>query len=86
MNSLTLFLLSIVLFFIGLLGFALNRKNLLLIIFSLELSILAINFNFFIASFYLDDILGQIFGVFILTIAAAETSIGLAILIIYYRI
>ena len=53
---------------------------------SIELMLLAINFNFIIFSVYLDDITGQIFALFILTVAAAEASIGLAILVIYYRL
>ena len=53
---------------------------------SIELMLLAINFNFIIFSIYLDDVVGQIFALFILTVAAAESSIGLAILVIYYRL
>jgi|TARA_B110000902_G_scaffold257585_2_gene325993 NADH-quinone oxidoreductase subunit K len=52
----------------------------------IELNLLAINFSFLVTSFYLDDVLGQIYTIFILVIAAAETSIGLAILVVYYRI
>ena len=74
------------LFFIGFAGLALNRKNLLTIIMSIELILLSINFNFLIFSAFLDDRLGQIITLLVLTIAAAETSIGLAILIVYYRI
>jgi NADH-quinone oxidoreductase subunit K len=73
-------------FFIGFCGIILNRKNVILILVSIELMLLSINFNFLINSVYLDDRLGQIFALFILTIAAAESSIGLSILIIYYRI
>jgi NADH-quinone oxidoreductase subunit K len=63
-----------------------NRKNILLIIVCVELILLGVNFNFLITSYYLDDIVGQIFALFILTVAAAESSIGLAILVVYYRI
>lgn len=73
------------LFFIAIAGVALNRKNILIIIMSIELTLLAINFNFLISSVYLDDRLGQLIPVFVLTVAAAESSIGLAILISYYR-
>jgi NADH-quinone oxidoreductase subunit K len=53
---------------------------------SIELMLLAVNFNFIIFSFFLDDIVGQIFALFVLTVAAAESAIGLAILVVYYRI
>ena len=86
MNFITLITIPIILFLIGSFGIFLNRKNLLLIIICVELNLLAINIFFIISSFYLDDILGQIFAIYILVIAAAETSIGLAILVVYYRI
>lgn len=73
-------------FFIGLFGIFINRKNILLIIICIELILLSINCIFLMSSFYLDDILGQIFALFILTVAAAESSIGLAILVVYYRL
>jgi len=72
------------LFFIGLIGLILNRKNIIITIMSLELLLLAINFNFILFSLYLNDILGQIFVFFILTVAGAESAIGLALLIKYY--
>lgn len=74
------------LFLIGLSGIFLNRKNIIILLMSIELMLLAINFNFIIFSVFLDDILGQLFALLILTVAAAESAIGLAILIIYYRI
>ena len=77
---------TIILFIIGLVGLILNRKNFLIVIISIELLLLSINLNFVIFSIYLDDIVGQIFVLFILTIAATESAIGLAILIIYYKI
>ena len=77
---------TFLLFIIGLLGLTLNRKNFLIMIVSIELLLLAINFNFIIFSIYLDDLIGQIFVFFILTIAATESAIGLAILILYYKI
>ena len=86
MNFIAVISISIIVFFIGLLGIFINRKNILLIIICVELNLLAINFAFLISSFYLDDVLGQIYTIFILVVAAAETSIGLAILVVYYRI
>jgi len=79
-------LVSILLFLIGLSGIMLNRKNIILMLMSIELMLLSVNFNFIIFSFFLDDLIGQIFALFILTVAAAESAIGLAILLIYYRI
>jgi NADH-quinone oxidoreductase subunit K len=86
MNFIIILFLPFTIFFIGLLGLFLNRKNILLIIICLELILLSINFSFLLYSFYLDDARGQIFALFVLTVAAAETSIGLALLIIYYRV
>jgi NADH-quinone oxidoreductase subunit K len=86
MNFITLFFVSLAIFFIGLVGIFINRKNLLTVIICIELILLSINLNLLTSAFYLDDILGQIFVVVILTVAAAESSIGLAILIIYYRL
>jgi NADH-quinone oxidoreductase subunit K len=78
--------LTSVLFFIGLLGIVLNRKNILIIIMSIELLLLAVNLNFAAFSIYLDDMIGQIFILFILTIAATESAIGLAIITVFYRL
>ena len=86
MNFLTLIFIPFTIFLIGLLGIFLNRKNVLLVIVCVELGLLAINFTFLVASYYLDDSLGQIFAIFILTVAAAESSIGLAILATFYRV
>jgi len=77
---------TITLFLIGVLGLVLNRKNILITLMSIELMLLAINLNFVIFSIYLDDITGYVFVLFILTIAAAESAIGLAILTVYYRL
>jgi len=85
MNFIILLFIPLIIFFIGLFGVFTNRRNILLIIVCVELILLAVNFNYLLTSYYLDDILGQIFALFILTVAAAESSIGLAILIIYYR-
>ena len=77
---------SIFLFFIGLCGIFAIPQNIIIILISLELILLSINLNFIIFSVYLDDITGQIFALFILTIAAAESAIGLAIVVVYYRL
>ena len=74
------------LFLIGALGLVLNRKSILITIMSIELMLLAVNLNFIIFSIYLDDIIGHIFVIFILTIAATESAIGLAILTVYYKL
>lgn len=73
-------------FFIGVGGVILNRTNILAILMSLEISLFSISLNFLIFSVYLDDMVGQIFALFILTIAACESSIGLAIILVYYRV
>jgi len=75
-----------VLFLLGLSGIFLNRKNIIILLMSIELMLLSINFNFIIFSVFLDDILGQLFALLVLTVAAAESAIGLAILVIYYRV
>ena len=76
---------SIILFHIGMLGLMLNRGNILKTIMSLELLLLSVNLSFITFSLYLDDIVGQIFVLFILTLSATESSIGLSILAIYYE-
>ncbi len=73
-------------FMIGVCGVVLNRTNILAILMSLEIALFAISLNFLIFSVYLDDMIGQIFALFILTIAACESSIGLAIILVYYRV
>jgi len=77
---------TITLFLIGSVGLVLNRKNILITIMSIELMLLSVNLNFIIFSIYLDDIVGYLFVLFILTIAATESAIGLAILSIYYKL
>ncbi len=79
-------IISLILFLIGVLGIFLIKKNIIIILMSIELMLLAININFVIFSVYLDDNIGQIFALFVLTVAAAESAIGLAILVVYYRI
>ena len=68
------------------LGLVLNRKNILVAIMCIELLLLAVNFNFIVFSIYLDDIFGSLFVLFILTVAASESALGLAILTVYYRL
>jgi len=77
--------LSGVLFAISVAGMFINRKNLILLLMCVELLLLAVNFNFVAFSRYLDDINGQIFVFFVLTVAAAESAIGLAILVVLFR-
>lgn len=79
-------ILTTILFVIGTIGLVLNRKNILIIIMSIELMLLAVNLNFIVFSIYLDDVLGQLFVLFILTVAATESCIGLAILSVYYKV
>ena len=74
------------LFVIGLAGVIFNRKNILITIMSIELLLLAVNLNFTTFSIYLDDIVGQVFVLFILTIAATESAIGLSIITTFYRL
>jgi NADH-quinone oxidoreductase subunit K len=86
MDLLTLLIVVISMLFIGLCGIFLNRRSLLVVLMSVELVLLSLNFNLLITSVYLSDRLGQVFAIFVLTVAAAESSIGLAILIVYYRV
>ena len=74
-----------ILFTIGVLGIFLNRKNIIVILMSIELILLAVNINFVAFSSYLGDLVGQVFALFILTVAAAEAALGLAILVVYFR-
>jgi NADH-quinone oxidoreductase subunit K len=77
---------AILLFFIGFLGIAVNRRSVLLILLCVEIMLLAVNLNFIFYSVFLDDIIGQLFALYVLTVAAAESAIGLALLVIYYRV
>ena len=78
-------ILSTILFAISVMGIFLNRKNILVVLMSIELMLLAVNFNFVAFSAYLHNVAGQIFVFFTLTVAAAESAVGLAILIILFR-
>jgi len=74
-----------IVFTIGVLGIFLNRKNVIIILMSIELILLSVNINFVAFSAYLGNLTGQIFALFVLTVAAAEAAIGLAILVVYFR-
>lgn len=78
-------ILSAILFAISVMGIFLNRKNIIIVLMSIELMLLAVNFNFVTFSSFLHDLVGQVFVFFILTVAAAESAIGLAILILLFR-
>ena len=77
--------LAAIIFSIGIIGIFLNRKNVIIIFMSIELILLAVNINLVSFSIYLQDLVGQIFTMFILTVAAAEAAVGLAIIVIYYK-
>ena len=77
--------LGAIIFTIGIIGIFLNRKNVIVILMCIELILLAVNINFVSFSIFLNDLTGQIFTLFILTVAAAEAAIGLAIIVVYYR-
>ncbi len=74
-----------ILFTLGIFGIFLNRKNVIIILMSIELMLLAVNINFIAFSAHLHDLVGQVFAMFVLTVAAAEAAIGLAILVVYFR-
>ena len=77
--------LAAIIFIIGIIGIFLNRKNVIIILMSIELILLAVNINLVSFSIFTNDLSGQIFTMFILTVAAAEAAIGLAIIVVYYR-
>ena len=74
-----------ILFVLGVLGIFINRKNVILILMAIELILLAVNLNLVAFSAFLGDLTGQVFAMFVLTVAAGEAAIGLAILVIYFR-
>jgi NADH-quinone oxidoreductase subunit K len=74
-----------ILFVLGVLGIFINRKNVIIILMSIEMILLAVNINLVAFSVFLGDITGQVFAMFVLTVAAGEAAIGLAILVIYFR-
>ena len=77
--------LAAIIFTIGIIGIFVNRKNVIIILMSIELILLAVNINLVSFSIYLQDLVGQVFTMFILTVAAAEAAVGLAIIVIYYK-
>jgi len=77
--------LAAIIFAIGIIGIFLNRKNVIIILMSIELLLLAVNINLVSFSIYLQNLVGQIFTMFILTVAAAEAAVGLAIIVMYYK-
>ena len=86
MPSLSEFLIvAALLFGLGMAGIILNRKNIIVLLMSIELILLSVNTNFVAFSYFLDNLIGQIFVFFVLTVAAAEAAIGLAILVVLYR-
>jgi len=86
MSILNHFIFNFFLFCIGLCGIILNRQNIIIILMSIELLLLSINLNFIYFSVFIDDIIGQVFSLLILTVAAAESAIGLAIIIVFFKI
>ena len=78
-------LLAVIIFVIGVIGIFLNRKNVIIILMSIELILVAVNINLVSFSIYLQDLTGQVFAMFILTVAAAEAAVGLAIIVAYYK-
>ena len=78
--------LSLILFLIGILGFVLNKKNIILMLISIEIMLLSITFMILIYSLSFDDILGQTYALYIISIAGAESAIGLGILVAFYRL
>ena len=77
---------NFLLFITGLIGMVINRSNILIILMCIEMMLLSLNLNFIVFSVYFDDLYGQLFSLFILSVAAAESAIRLAIIIIYYRL
>ena len=77
---------NLFLYAIGMIGIVFNRRNILIILMCIELMLLSLNLNFILFSGYFDDLYGQLFSLFILTVAASESAVGLALIIIYFRI
>lgn len=78
--------LSLILFLVGSLGFVLNKKNIILMLISIEIMLLAINFLILVSSLSYDDVLGQTFAIYVISIAGAESAIGLGLLVAFYRL
>ena len=79
-------ILTLILFLIGILGFVFNRKNIILMLISIEIMLLAITFLVLVSSLNMDDIIGQTYAIYIIVIAGAESAIGLSILVAFYRL
>jgi NADH-ubiquinone oxidoreductase chain 4L len=79
-------IIALILFLIGILGFVLNRKNIILMLISIEIMLLSITYLILVNSLNIDDIIGQTFAIYIIVIAGAESAIGLAILVAFYRL
>ena len=86
MRILNHFIFTFFLFCLGLFGIILNRQNIIIILMSIELLLLSINLNFIYFSILIDDIIGQVFSLLILTVAASESAIGLALMIVFYKL
>ena len=87
MISISFFLfVTILSFFLGLFGIIFNKRSIILVLLCIELILLSVNINFILFSVFLDDFIGQVFSLFILTVAASESAIGLAILVVYYKV
>jgi len=86
MNIFNIFIINFFLFCLGLLGIILNKQNIIIILISMEIILLSINLNLIFFSIFIDDLIGQLFSFLILTIAAAEFTIGLALIIIFFKI
>jgi len=80
------FITNSILFLIGVFGIIFQRRNILIVLMCIEIILLSVNLNFIIFSVYLDDFFGQLFSLFILTVAASESAIGLAVIILYFRL
>ena len=78
--------LSLFIFLIGILGFVLNRRNIILMIISIEIMLLAITFLILVSSVSFDDIIGQTYGIYVIAVAGAESAVGLGILVAFYRL
>lgn len=78
--------LGYMIFLVGLLGIVLNRRNIIIILMSVELILLGVNMNLLLSSVSLDDLVGELFALLVLTVAAAESGVGLGILVVYYRV
>lgn len=80
------FISNFFLFFFGIIGIVMNRRSILIILMCVEVVLLSLNLNFILASTYLDDLQGQLLAFFVLTVAASESAVGLAIIILYYKL